>query len=89
MSAPQFCPLALSLLNVGGDEAVGVRELAERISRVMVGTRPLLEFVDGPEPGGWVADCSRLRSRFALEPLLPLDEGLRTTADAWIRLAAV
>ncbi len=76
-----------SVLNVGGEEAVGIRGLAEVIGRVM-GTTARLEFLGGAEPGGWVADCRRLRARFDLGAFVGLEEGLKETVEAYLRRVA-
>jgi nucleoside-diphosphate-sugar epimerase len=76
-----------SVLNVGGEETLGVRGLAEVLARVM-GTTARLELLGGPEPGGWVADCRRLRARFDLGPFVGLEQGLKETVDAYLRRVA-
>jgi nucleoside-diphosphate-sugar epimerase len=73
-------PNPSGVFNVGGDQAVGIGELAEIIARVL-GTIAMVECLDRPEPGGWVADCSRLRARFDLGPFRNLEQGLRETVD--------
>ncbi|MBD0329900.1 MAG: NAD(P)-dependent oxidoreductase [Thermoleophilia bacterium] len=69
------------LVNVAGDEVVGVGELAERMGAVL-GRRPLLEQGAPDAPGDIVADTGRLHALFALRPLVGLDEGLRRTLGA-------
>lgn len=66
------------LVNVGGAECLGVSELAETIGAA-VGRAPELTFVDGPEPGGYVADLTRLRQLFDLPEPLPFVAGLNRT----------
>jgi UDP-glucose 4-epimerase len=76
--AESSAPTAADLLNVGGDEAVAMGELAQTIASVL-GARAHLEYLDRPEPGGWVADCRRLRARFELGPFRSVAQGLRDT----------
>jgi UDP-glucose 4-epimerase len=66
------------LVNVGGAERLGVGQLAETIGEA-VGRRANLSRVDGPEPGGWVADLSRLRELFGPFEPRPFAAGIRAT----------
>jgi nucleoside-diphosphate-sugar epimerase len=66
------------VLNVAGDEAVSIKELAETIGRV-VGREPRFEDGSASAPGDLVADTTRLHELFDLRPLVPLEEGLRRT----------
>jgi nucleoside-diphosphate-sugar epimerase len=66
------------LVNVGGAERLGVKDIAETIGAA-VGRAPELAFVDGPEPGGYVADLTRLRQLFDLPEPLPFAAGLELT----------
>jgi UDP-glucose 4-epimerase len=67
------------VVNVAGDEVVGIRELAELIGRA-VGRDAVFEEISGGIPGDFVADTTRLHELFDLRPLIPLHEGLRETA---------
>lgn len=69
------------LVNVAGDEAVSIRELAEAAGRA-VGTEPSFEYGDGMAPGDIVCTNDRMRAAFALDRLTPLSAGLaRAAAD--------
>ena len=69
------------LVNVGGDEAAGIDELAALIGEA-VGREPALEQADGGAPGDIVGDTTRLHELLDLRPLVTLRDGLRTTAEA-------
>ena len=66
------------LANVGGAERLGVGRLAVAIGEA-VGREVNLSHVDGPEPGGWVADLSRLRELFGPFEPRPFAAGIRAT----------
>ncbi len=66
------------LVNVGGAERLGVGQLAEAIGDAL-GRAPTLSHVDGPEPGGWVADLTRLRELYGPFEPRPFAEGIRLT----------
>jgi UDP-glucose 4-epimerase len=68
------------VVNVAGDEAVGIDELAARIGDV-VGREPVFE-PSGATVGDLVADNRRMRELLGPGRLLPLAEGLRATALA-------
>ena len=70
-----------AVLNVAGDEAVSIKELAETIGRV-VGREPQFENGSAAAPGDLVASTTRLHELFDLRPLVPLEEGLRRTLAA-------
>jgi nucleoside-diphosphate-sugar epimerase len=68
------------VLNVAGDEAVGIDDLAGLIGEI-VGRRP--RFEPGPGAAGdLLADNGRMHEVLAPGPLVPLAEGLRATALA-------
>jgi nucleoside-diphosphate-sugar epimerase len=67
-----------AVVNVGGDEAVGVRELAELIGGT-VGKDPVFETAPNGPAGDIVVDTTRLKELFSPGPLVPLAEGLRRT----------
>jgi UDP-glucose 4-epimerase len=69
------------LLNVAGDEAVSIKEIAESIGRV-VGREPMFEEGTGSAPGDLVADTTRLHELVDLRPLVTLEEGLQRTLAA-------
>ncbi len=69
------------LLNVAGDEALGIREIAEQIGRA-VGREPVFERISEGEPGGLIADCSRLRNRLPSFEATPFEAGVRDLAAA-------
>jgi len=66
------------LVNVGGDEAVGVRELAELIGEA-VERAPVFETSANGPPGDVVVDTTRMKEVFSPGPLVTLGEGLRRT----------
>jgi UDP-glucose 4-epimerase len=63
------------VLNVGGDEAVDVRELAEAIGEA-VGVAPVFE-CGGGEASDLVVSNVRLKEELGVRDVLPLSEGLR------------
>ena len=65
-------------VNVAGDEVVDIRQLAERIGAIL-GVEPRFEPGSTDAPGDIVAATDRLHERFALRPLVSLDEGVRRT----------
>lgn len=69
------------LLNVAGDEAVSIKEIAESIGRA-VGREPMFEDGPGSAPGDLVADTTRLHELVDLRPLVTLEEGLQRTLAA-------
>lgn len=77
LAAAGRAPAGMETVNVGGPDALGIGELAQAIGEA-VDREPVLERVDGPEPGGYVADLTRLRATFALEPRRFAD-GIRDT----------
>jgi nucleoside-diphosphate-sugar epimerase len=68
------------VVNVAGDEAAGIDDLARTIGEA-VGREPVFE-PGGGAPGDLVADNRRLRELLAPGPLVPLADGLRATALA-------
>jgi len=66
----------VDVLNVGGDEAVGIYELGCMIGKVLR-MSPRFEFVSGEEPGGWIADSSKLKEAFGVGPFITLEDGLQ------------
>jgi dTDP-glucose 4,6-dehydratase len=74
--------------NVGSEEAVSIRELAERVARVAAtlradGTRPEVRVARAAVPGAaaerYVPDCTRARVELGLVPTTGLDEAIRRT----------
>ena len=68
------------IVNAAGDEAVSIRELGERIGRVL-GVSPIFE-QGGGAAGDVVCSNDRMRAQFGLDDLVTLDEGLARTATA-------
>jgi nucleoside-diphosphate-sugar epimerase len=68
----------LEVTNVGGPDALGVREIAETLGRV-VGREPRLNFTDDSEPGGYVADISKLSRTFDIAPPRGFEQGATTS----------
>lgn len=69
-------------LNLAGDEAVSIRELAELIGEAL-GREPRFE-PSGKPAGDLVADNSRMHEVLGLGRLVPLAEGIRATALAGV-----
>lgn len=74
--------------NVGSEEAVSIRELAERVARVAGTLRPdrpapEVRVARVPTPGAaadrYVPDCTRARMELGLVPTTSLDESIRRT----------
>lgn len=68
------------VLNIAGDEAVSIRELAELIGETL-GREPLFESSSN-HVGDLVADNSRMREVLGFGPLVTLADGIRATALA-------
>jgi dTDP-glucose 4,6-dehydratase len=69
------------IYNVGADEALSIRELAARVSRVLGGPPPIAPAPQPHEAAGWyVPDIRRARDELGLAPATPLDEAIRRTA---------
>ena len=71
----------LKTLNVGGAESLGIREIAETIGGFS-GKEPVFEQVDGPEPGGLVADRTRSVIELGLPEPTPFREGVQRMLSA-------
>jgi nucleoside-diphosphate-sugar epimerase len=67
------------VVNVAGDEVVGIGDLA-RLIGAAVGREPVLEQAVGGAPGDVIADTTRLHELLDLRPLVPLSEGLRVAS---------
>jgi nucleoside-diphosphate-sugar epimerase len=72
-SAPGF-----EVFNVGGDEQLGIRQIGLNIGEALQ-KQPRFEMVEGDEPGGWMADNDKLKTRFHIDKLVPFAEGIRRT----------
>jgi nucleoside-diphosphate-sugar epimerase len=66
------------VLNVAGDETASIRDIAERIGRV-VGREPVFDDAGGQAAGDLIARNDRLHELLVGQALVPLDEGLRRT----------
>jgi UDP-glucose 4-epimerase len=64
------------VFNVGGDEVWSIYDIANVIGREL-NILPRFEFIGGEEPGGFVADNSKLRRTFDLGKFISLDEGIK------------
>jgi nucleoside-diphosphate-sugar epimerase len=73
------------VVNVGGDEIVGVRDLAEAIGEVL-GSAPVYEAAEGGTATDLVARNERMKRELGVDDLVPLAEGLRRMAG--VRAAA-
>jgi nucleoside-diphosphate-sugar epimerase len=69
------------VLNLGGREALGIRELAEQIGQA-TGTAPQFVFSEGDDPPGWIADRTKLDRTFRLLEPLSFADGIRETLAA-------
>jgi nucleoside-diphosphate-sugar epimerase len=69
------------VVNVAGDEVVGIDDLARLIGEA-VGREPVLEQADGGAPGDVIADTTKLHALIDVRPLTPLSEGLRVASQA-------
>jgi nucleoside-diphosphate-sugar epimerase len=72
------------LLNVAGDDASSIGDLAELIGEA-VGTPPIFEEGAGGAAGDLVAVNERMKRELELPDLVPLGEGIRRTVDAEVR----
>jgi nucleoside-diphosphate-sugar epimerase len=73
----QPAPPASAAINVGGDEVLSIREMAETIGRV-TGREPVFEEAPGASGGDVVVDTARLRQVFRLpERLTPFAAGVQ------------
>ena len=68
------------LVNVAGDEVVGIGDLARLIGEA-VGREPVFGEADSGAPGDVIADTTKLQGLLDLRPLTPLREGLRAVAS--------
>jgi dTDP-glucose 4,6-dehydratase len=77
--------------NVGSEEAVSIRELADRVAVVAADfsptkSRPLVKVSRPASPGmapeRYVPDCTRAREELGLVPTTSLDESIRRTLSA-------
>jgi nucleoside-diphosphate-sugar epimerase len=67
------------VVNVAGDEVVGIDDLARLIGEA-VGREPVLEQGGGGAPGDVIADTTKLHALLDVRPLTPLSEGLRVAS---------
>jgi nucleoside-diphosphate-sugar epimerase len=67
------------VVNVAGDEVVGIDDLARLIGEA-VGREPVLEQADGGAPGDVMADTTKLHALLDVRPLTSLNEGLRVAS---------
>lgn len=73
--------LGFETVNVAGDEALGIREIAERIGEA-VGREPVFERSGDEDPGGLVADCSKLKGLLPDFRPTPFQAGIRDVIGA-------
>jgi len=69
--------------NVGSDEALTVRELANRVARVLNAPTPKMPEVreaDGEHPSYYVPEIQRIRKEFDLVPTVLLDDAILRTS---------
>jgi nucleoside-diphosphate-sugar epimerase len=72
------------LLNVAGDGAWSIGDLAELIGEA-VGVPPVFEEGEGGAAGDLVAVNDRMKRELELDYLVPLGEGIQRTVDAEVR----
>jgi dTDP-glucose 4,6-dehydratase len=79
---------------VGSEEAVSIRQLADRVADVAATVRPdrgRPEIVMAKQPlpgqpaGRYVPNCGRARSELGLKPATSLDEAIRRTMLAHLK----
>jgi nucleoside-diphosphate-sugar epimerase len=64
-------------VNVAGPDTASIRDLAEIIGR-HVGRPPVFDERDSSEPGDFVADTTLMHRLFAVDDLVPLEDGVRS-----------
>lgn len=69
------------LVNVAGEQALGIREIAEEIGRAL-GTEPVFDPTGEGEPKGLIADCSKLRRLLPDFQPTPFERGVRNVIGA-------
>ena len=69
------------VVNVAGDEVVGIQKLAQLIGEA-VGREPVFKEKDGDAPGDLIGVNARMHELYAPGPLVPLAEGIRATVEA-------
>jgi len=83
--------------NVGSEEAVSIRRLAERVADVAASVwpdrgRPEILMAKQPQPGTpaerYVPDCRRARAELGLVPATSLDDSIRMTMLAALKLGS-
>ena len=84
VAAPGHAEIAESgggVVNLGGRESLGIRELAEEIGQV-IGTAPQFVVSDEDDPPGWIADRTKFERMFPLDKPLSFADGIRETLAA-------
>jgi nucleoside-diphosphate-sugar epimerase len=81
VTAPGEAHGETEILNVGGDAALGLLDIAEAIGRA-VGRPPVVSRRAAQAPAGYVADCTRAGERLGWRPALDFDAGLLETLPA-------
>lgn len=64
------------ILNVGGDEMLGIFELGSVIGEAL-DCSPKFDYLPGDEPAGWIADNSKLKSALDIEVFMPIRDGIK------------
>jgi len=75
------------VFNVGGSQAFGIHELGVIIGQVL-GLPPRFDFTGGDEPGGWMADNSRLKMRWSRKAFTPIEKGLELFLSKRVTMVA-
>lgn len=69
------------VVNVGGTEALAIRQMAEQIGEA-IGRTPRFKESEGPDPPGWIADLAKLERTFGPAKPRSFADGIRETLAA-------
>jgi len=64
------------LLNVGGDEALGILDLGHIIGNAL-NCVPKFDRIPGNQPEGWIVDNSRLKNVLGIKSFININDGIR------------
>jgi UDP-glucose 4-epimerase len=64
------------VFNVGGDEMLGIRELAVAIGEAL-NVSPVFDYTEENEPTGWMANNAKLKTTLSLETFLSIRDGIK------------
>jgi len=71
----------LQIYNLGGDQTLSIYELGQIIGDTLDIT-PKFEFLAEKEPGGWIADNSKIKARFDLNQFVPFSKGFQSVVKS-------